>query len=292
MAGFDNEIRTGPMGLYLRPTELSSAIAELAARPRTIVAGGTDFYPARVGRTIDVDILDITAIAALRGIRDEGDHFRIGATTSWSEILAAPLPPCFDALKLAAREVGGQQIQNAGTICGNLCNASPAADGVPPLLALGAAVEVQGTAGPRTMPLDAFILGPRRVRRAVDELVTAVLVPKPATRNAGHFLKLGARRYLVISIVMAAACLEADEAGVVTRARVAIGACSPVAQRLEALEEALLGKDIASGLGSVVTPDHFAHLTPIDDVRATRAYRLEAAATVVSRLLDEVAGRL
>lgn len=280
------------MGLYLRPTELSSAIAELAARPRTIVAGGTDFYPARVGRTIDVDILDITAIPALRGIRDEGDHWRIGATTTWSDILAAPLPPCFDALKLAAREVGGQQIQNAGTICGNLCNASPAADGVPPLLALGAAVEVQGTAGPRTMPLDAFILGPRRVRRAVDELVTAVLIPKPAARHASHFLKLGARRYLVISIVMAAACVEADDAGVITQARVAIGACSPVAQRLESLEATLVGKDIASGLGSLVTREQLDPLAPIDDVRATRAYRLDAAVTVLSRLLDDIGARL
>jgi CO/xanthine dehydrogenase FAD-binding subunit len=96
-----------------------------------VLAGGTDFYPARVGRAIDEDILDITAIGELRGIAEDADGWRIGATTTWSELIETRLPPLFDGLKLAAREVGGRQIQNAGTIAGNLCNASPAADGVP-----------------------------------------------------------------------------------------------------------------------------------------------------------------
>lgn len=277
------------MGLYLRPTDLSAALAELAARPRTIVAGGTDFYPARLGRPLDTDILDITGIAALRGIRDEGDHWRLGATTTWTDVLEAALPACFDALKQAAREVGGRQIQNAGTLCGNLCNASPAADGVPALLALEASVEVQGTAGTRTAPLDAFILGPRRVRRAVDELVTGILVPKPAGRSVSRFAKLGARRYLVISIVMAAARLDLDDAGKITKACVAVGACSPVALRLPALEDALIGRTAAAGdLGLVVKPEHFEPLSPIDDVRASGEYRRDAALTVVRRVLDEL----
>src|ERR1700704_3379693 len=136
------------MGEYLRPDGLSEALAALR-RPLVVLAGGTDFYPARVGRAIDEDVLDITAIASLRGISAGAEGWRLGATTTWSELLDADLPPLFDGLKQAAREVGGRQIQNAGTLAGNLCNASPAADGVPCLLALDADIEIAGPAGRR-----------------------------------------------------------------------------------------------------------------------------------------------
>ena len=102
------------MGTYLRPNALDAALQALSARDWTILAGGTDFYPARVGRHIDEDILDITAIAELQGIAEADDHIRIGATTTWSDVIAADLPPSFRGLQLAAREVGGIQVQNAG----------------------------------------------------------------------------------------------------------------------------------------------------------------------------------
>ncbi len=277
------------MGLYLRPTDLAEALAALAESPMTVLAGGTDFYPARVGKPLADDILDVTALAPLRGIADAGDHVRIGATARWSEIVAAPLPPWFDGLKLAAREIGGVQIQNAGTIAGNLCNASPAADGVPPLLALDAAVELVSRRGRRVLPLSSFITGNRRTARAGDELLTAVLVPKPRRAARAGFAKLGARRYLVISIVMAAAVLEV-EGGRVAAARIAIGACSPVARRLPDLEAALAGRPCAPGLGGVVEGPLLAPLAPIDDVRGTAAYRRDAARTLIARLLDGLAG--
>src|SRR5258708_23073816 len=110
------------MGAYHRPRHLDEALSTLA-RPHIVLAGGTDFYPARVGRTIDEDVLDIGAIAALRGITADAQGWRLGATTTWSELIEADLPPLFDGLKQAAREVGGRQIQNAGTLAGNLCNA-------------------------------------------------------------------------------------------------------------------------------------------------------------------------
>jgi CO/xanthine dehydrogenase FAD-binding subunit len=277
------------MGLYLRPTDLGDALAALAESPLTVLAGGTDFYPARVGRPLADDILDVTALAALSGIVDAGDHLRIGATTRWSDILAAALPRWFDGLKQAAREVGGVQIQNAGTIAGNLCNASPAADGVPPLLALDAAVELVARRGRRVLPLADFITGNRRTARAPDELLTAVLVPKPRHPARAGFAKLGARKYLVISIVMASAVLEVAD-GCIAAARVAIGACAPVAQRLPLLEAALAGRRCAPGLGGAVEALHLASLAPIDDVRGTAAYRRDAARTVIARLLDELAG--
>src|SRR5215813_11955281 len=137
------------MGLYLRPRTIEEAVAALAAGGPTVLAGGTDFYPARVGRALDDDVLDITAIAALRGIREVDEHWRIGATTTWRDVIAAERPALFDGLKLAAREVGGAQIQNTGTVAGNLCNASPAADGIPPLLSLDATVELSSRSGIR-----------------------------------------------------------------------------------------------------------------------------------------------
>lgn len=276
------------MGLYLRPTELGEAVAALAERPMTLLAGGTDLYPACVGRPLSGDTLDIGGIADLRGITQLDDHFRLGATTTWSDLLAEPLPPWFDALKLAAREVGGVQIQNAGTIAGNLCNASPAADGIPALLALDASVELAACGKRRILPLPEFVLGNRRTARYPHEILTAVLVPKPRHEARAGFAKLGGRKYLVISIVMVAAMLEID-AERVAAARVAIGACSPVARRLPALEERLIGEVVGPGLGSRVLPEHLEVLSPIDDARGTAAYRLDAARTMVGRVLDHLA---
>jgi CO/xanthine dehydrogenase FAD-binding subunit len=277
------------MGSYLRPRALDAALRARAAGPCAVLAGGTDFYPARVGRTVEEDVLDLSALDELRGIRATGQGARIGALATWTELAAAPLPHWFEALKLAAREVGGQQIQNAGTIAGNLCNASPAADGVPPLLALGAEVELASVRGARTLPLGEFVLGNRRTACAADELVTAVIVPPWGDRTRSTFLKLGARRYLVISIAMVAAVIETDAHGAIARCGVAVGACSAVAQRLSALEAALAGRRLAPGIGAVVSPGHLAPLAPIDDVRATAAYRADAAVTLVSRALEQLA---
>ncbi len=104
-------------------------------------------------------ILDITALAGLRGVREEAAAYRIGALTTWSEVLTAPLPGAFDGLKRAAREIGGRQVQNAATLAGNICNASPAADGIPALLALEAEVELSAHDGMRRLPLASFVTG-------------------------------------------------------------------------------------------------------------------------------------
>jgi CO/xanthine dehydrogenase FAD-binding subunit len=278
-----------PMGSYLRPRALDDALRARAAGPCAVLAGGTDFYPARVGRGVEEDVLDLSALAALRGINVSADGVRIGALATWSDVIAAPLPRALDALKLAAREVGGVQIQNAGTVCGNLCNASPAADGVPPLRALGAEVELASVRGTRTLPLEGFVLGNRRTACAPDELMTGVRVPAWGERARSTFLKLGARRYLVISIAMVAAVVETDGQGAITRCGVAVGACSAVAQPLPALEAALAGRRLAPGIGAVVSSAHLAPLAPIDDIRAPAAYRGEAAATLVARALEKLA---
>lgn len=254
------------------------------ARPHSVLAGGTDFYPSRVGRAIEEDILDIGGIAALRGISVTAHGWRLGATTTWSEVIAADLPPLFDGLKQAAREVGGRQIQNAGTLAGNLCNASPAADGVPCLLTLDAEVEIASRMATRRMPLGQFISGARRTVLAPGELVISFHVPNPRRSARSAFLKLGARRYLVISIAMVAATLEITEDRIAA-ARIAVGACSAVAQRLPALEAALLGAPVDGYLADRIDRANLAPLAPIDDVRGSADYRRDAALVLLRRLL-------
>lgn len=275
---------------YLRPSSLNDALAALAARRFTILAGGTDFYPARVGQPVQTHILDITRVVQLRGIRDEGNLMRIGAAVTWGELIAAPLPPQinaqFDALRAAARAIGGVQIQNAGTVAGNLCNASPAADGVPPLLALGARVELASARGVREVALSDFVLGNRRTARQPHELVSAVLVPKWRAGTRSVFLKLGQRKYLVISIAMVSVVMALDDAGRVALCGIAVGACSAVAQRLPALEARLRGVRARDAAG-LATAEDLRGLTPIDDVRGSAAYRLDAALTLVRQAIAQ-----
>jgi len=156
---------------YERPASLDDATRLLAGGGWQVLAGGTDVYPAHVGRPLQRPLLDIGGIASLRGIRRTPAGWTIGAATTWTDVLRAELPPLFDALKLAGREVGGVQIQNTATVAGNLCNASPAADGTPVLMALDADVVLRGAGGERRVPAVDFVLGNRRTACAPHELV-------------------------------------------------------------------------------------------------------------------------
>lgn len=276
---------------YERPRTLREACQLLAGdagpalRP---LAGGTDLHAAHVGRPLGESLLDLSGIAELRGIREEADAWLLGATTTWTDVLRAELPPLFDGLKAAAREVGGVQVQNAGTLAGNVCNASPAADGMPALLALDAQVLLASAVGERRLPLAEFVLGPRRTARRPDELVTGLRVPKRGPDARSAFLKLGGRRYLVISIAMVAVVVDVDGEGACTHAAVAVGSCAPVARRLPSLETRLVGLAPADWADALQAAD-LAPLAPIDDVRASAGYRLDAVATLVRRALQSVA---
>jgi CO/xanthine dehydrogenase FAD-binding subunit len=270
--------------LFLRPTTLHEATRALSEGGQ-VLAGGTDFFPALGIRPVTSTVIDVSRIAELRGIHLSGDHVRIGGATTWSEIVAAPLPRCFDGLRAAAREVGGVQIQNRGTVAGNLCNASPAADGIPPLLILDAEVELASASAIRRLLLKDFLVGNRKTQRRPDEILSSIVVPLRLQDAPSIFLKLGARRYLVISISMVAALLRDDGNGCVGAARIAVGSCSATAQRLLELERALVGQPLRPELSSVVVPTHLAPLSPIDDVRATAAYRRDATLTLIRRAL-------
>lgn len=282
---------SGDPSLYLKPKTLSDAVALLASSGGEILAGGTDFFPGLGQSLPQGDVVDITELREIRGISEQDKYIRFGALTTWTEVIGSPLPRCFDALKAAAREIGSVQIQNRGTIAGNLCNASPAADGVPPLLALDAEVELVSSTGKRRVPLAAFIIGNRKTLRKSDEILAAVLVPCGLENATSTFLKLGARKYLVISISMVAAIVAIETSGRITAARVAVGSCSAVARRLFQLEADLLGHFADTHIGALVRLEHLVDLSPIDDVRATAAYRRDASLTLVRRALEACVGR-
>ncbi len=276
------------MNAYHRPESLKDALALIADNPLTLAAGCTDLFPATEFQELPGAVLDLTGIAGLRGITTGTDGWRIGATTTWSDVIAADLPAAFDMLKQAAAEVGSVQIQNAGTIAGNLCNASPAADGVPPLLALDAEVELSSINGQRRVPLDAFLTGVRRTALQSGEIVSAILVPGKAGHGRSGFAKLGARKYLVISIAMVAVRLI-EEHGNVSEIALSVGACGAVATRLTDLESRLTGQSVA-GLAEKIDKKYLAEtLTPISDLRGDAAYRITAATELLRRTVTDLA---
>jgi CO/xanthine dehydrogenase FAD-binding subunit len=274
---------------FEQPETVAEALRGLALGTFRPLAGGTDLYPAFVGRAIDTPLVDLTRIRTLRGIRAEPDGWWFGATITWADVLRAELPACFDALKQAAREIGGEQIQNAATLGGNLCNASPAADGTPVWLALDAQVLLQSARGERRLPVAEFVLGNRRTARAANELLTGIFVPQRSAQARSVFAKLGSRRYLVIAITMLALVVDVDASGRVSAAGVAVGSCSACAKRLAGLEARLLGVPLAGLAQLNVGAADLAPLSPIDDVRASAVYRLDATQTLLRRALQELA---
>lgn len=269
---------------YHSPKTMEEAFAALNGPDVAVIAGGTDWFPQSGDRLTDKSLLDVTGLPGFRGIARTSDGWRIGAATTWTDIINADLPACFDGLKAAAKEVGSLQIQNTGTVAGNLCNASPAADGVPPLLTLNAQIELISVEGTRTIPLTDFITGVRRTTLAPRELVAAILIPDTQSFRAG-FLKLGSRRYMVISIAMVAALIR-TEGGRIVEARVAAGACSPVAIRLPALEQRLIGHCAATPVA--ITEADLAPLSPLTDLRGSGLYRLQSVDELLHRLITDL----
>jgi len=270
---------------HYRPASLTDALSYLHLGGVRIIAGGTDYYPSLGDTESKTPVLDITAIDELHGITHDESGVHIGALCSWTDIVNANLPPAFRALQLAAIEVGSVQIQNRATIAGNLCNASPAADGVPPLLVLNASVTLASVSGTRTLLLTDFIQGSRNIQKNFDEILTKISIPVASCQGVGDFIKLGARKYLVISIAMVA-CRVLVEEGVFRSVAISVGSCSEVATRLEDIESALKGQPATVETITKHVADRINQLAPIDDVRSSADYRKDAAVTLIKRSLQ------
>jgi CO/xanthine dehydrogenase FAD-binding subunit len=273
---------------FERPQSLEEALGLLQNQQWQVLAGGTDIYPAIGSKLHEYDVLDISRLSEIKGITLNKKGCRIGALTTWREIWQAQLPPAFYALQQAAREVGSIQIQNSATIAGNLCNASPAADGVPPLMVLDAQIELTSLNGTRHLPISEFILGNRQTALNEGEIVSAIIIPNQSLLGKSHFSKLGARRYLVISIAMVAVRLIMNDNRIRGLA-VSVGSCSVVARRLKALELALVGKSLSELDELAWGDDFFVDISPIDDVRATKKYRKDAIKPLIIRAIRAAA---
>jgi CO/xanthine dehydrogenase FAD-binding subunit len=268
---------------YFQPKSLGEALSIAGQQVCLVLAGGTDIFPAHATKPIAAAVLDLSCVADLERIEEHQEEWVMGAGVTWTDVVQADLPPAFKALQQAAGEVGSLQIQNRGTVIGNLCNASPAADGVPPLLVLNAEVTLASRFTRRRLPLDQFILGNRRTARETDEIAVSLHIPKSSLIGRSAFVKLGARKYLVISIAMVAARVAVNADGLISDCALAVGSCAPVAKRLRRLEQSLIGQKMGAEMN--IPPELLDGLSPIDDVRGTARYRKDAVKELVKRAI-------
>ncbi|MDY0746883.1 FAD binding domain-containing protein [Paucibacter sp. R3-3] len=267
---------------YFRAHQLDAALQQLASRPLRIVCGATDCYAETGAPPTQTDWLDISLIDALRGISQQGEELRIGAATSWDCIDRSELLPA--SLREAAHSIGSLQIRLQGTIGGNLCHASPVADGVPALLSLGACVELASVSGVRRLPLEQFLLGRRSTALRPDEILSAVLFDASQVAQPSAFVKLTNRDGTALAVVSTAVRLRWQPQGVLAQAFIAVGGASEVPARLRSLEEDMEGLR-AEDLLRAVQAATLAELAPIDDCRGGAAQRLQLARVALERAL-------
>lgn len=257
----------------LTPKSLDEALAMRAERPDAMpLAGGTDVMVFLEAGTIDPPaFLDLWNLPKLRWISDDGRT--IGAGATWTDV--ARHPAVLPVIRECALTVGALQIQNRGTVGGNIVNASPAGDSLPLWLVLDAEIEVASVRGRRRVPAASFWTGYRKTALAPDELVVAVHVPD-VSGDRVHYRKVGTRLAQAISKVVLAGRLRVRE-GVVVEARVALGSVAPIPVRARAVEAALVGRPVDPSAAKDVLAD----IAPIDDVRSTASYRRAVATRIV-----------
>jgi CO/xanthine dehydrogenase FAD-binding subunit len=279
------------------PASLSEAFARLAGStaddPLMPIAGGTDVMVRITGEIGEppARLLDLWRLDELRGITGDGDAVTLGALTTYTEIRrSAPCREHLPALVEAAATIGAAQIQNRGTLGGNIANASPAGDTLPVLLALDAEIVVGGPRGERTVPASDFWVAYRRTPLAPDELILRVRIPVRGGREA-RFRKIGTRRAQAISkVVIAVSWRERPGAPEWRDVRVALGSVADRPIRAGAAEAALEGAAPTPGAADQAAEAVAAEIHPIDDVRSTADYRRVVAARALHRIVRDVGG--
>jgi carbon-monoxide dehydrogenase medium subunit len=277
-----------------RPASLGEALELLKTlenvRP---IAGGTDLLPLMRDRTIAVEeIVDIQSLHELKGITVEDGALRIGALTTLTEILESPLvAEKVPVLREAVGHIGSVQTRNQGTLAGNLCNASPAADSAPALMILGALARIASGKGVRKLPVEELFAGPKMNSLGKDELVTEILVPELSPGSGAAFEKLGRRRGITLAVVNAAAYLEID-GKICVDARIALGAIAATPIRLPEVEDTYKGKELTPEAIEESSRTCYALVSPVDDVRASAEYRREMACVLVKRAIAKAKTRV
>jgi carbon-monoxide dehydrogenase medium subunit len=283
------------------PAGLDEALAVLAA-DRAVNDGTSGTLPLAGGTNMIVDLrarriapnrlVSLAKLGSLRGIRIDDGRLVMGGGTTISDILhdrrLAEHAPC---LVEQARVFGGQMVRNTATVAGNICSGSPAADTVPALMALDAAVELTSKEGARVVPLSAFFLGVKEDVRRSDELVTEVSWDLPPAHSTSLFYKLARRRGDAITVVGIAVAMTV-EAGKCSAVRIALGAVAPVVKRAAAAEAMLAGNALTPELIDAAAGQAAEETDPIDDLRASAEYRRHGVKVLTRRLVAEAWQRL
>ncbi|EKD39938.1 MAG: hypothetical protein ACD_75C00239G0002, partial [uncultured bacterium] len=252
-----------------------------------VFAGGTDLLIWLRGRRIDPpSLINLAKIETLRGIGEDSHWLRIGAGTSHAALLDDPrITTMFSVLSQALQTLGSPHIRRMGTIGGNIVTASPAGDTLPPLQVLDAEVELCSVAGMRRMVISDFILAPGKTALRPGEILTAVFLPKPADHVFQHFEKVGLRSAMACAIASLAAVIGVSPDGRIESARLAWGSVGPTVARIPAIEAALIGETLSRKTLESVIPLVATGISPLDDVRASTAYRRLVAGNLLLRLM-------
>jgi CO/xanthine dehydrogenase FAD-binding subunit len=280
---------------YEAPVTVEAASKLLLAGGATarVLAGGTDLLvQLKTGQTDPELVVDLKHIEALRTITVDAAGFRIGAAVSGAELREHPaLRLSWPGVVEAANLIGSTQIQGRATLGGNLCNASPAADSVPALIAAGAEVTVHGPGGTRRLAVEDVVLAPRKTALAPGEFVAAFHLPAPPKGSADAYLRFIPRTEMDIAVVGCGVAVGTDAAGVITSARVGLGAVAPRPLLVKAAGDALVGSRCdAAALARMAAAVREA-CTPIDDKRGTVAFRTDVAGTIARRTAEAAYAR-
>ena len=285
-------LRAIPQIEYHRPTGLREAfklLSELKEGYR-IIAGGTDLVPAArrgaMSSSSGTHIVDINSVKELDYIAKDDSLIRIGAITKISEIGTSPvIREHLAILADAASQLGSLQIRNQGTIGGNLCNASPAADTAPPLLVLDAKVGLRGIDKQRLVPLREFFTAPGKTILASGEILAEIQIPVPESTASFCFIKLGRRNAFTLSVVSVAMVVGVKD-GIFDDVRIALGAVAPTPIRASKAEEYLIGEKVREQVIDEGAKIVATEVKPISDVRASKQYRRDMSYILTKRAIN------
>ncbi len=272
---------------YHAPANVKDAVKLMAGSKGAtqILAGGTDLLVRmRSGLAEPDNIIDIKRIKEMKTIAKDGKGFKIGAAVSAAEMNEhAGLSKAWPGLVEAAGLIGSTQVQGRATIAGNLCNASPAADSVPAMVAAGAKALIRGPKGTRKVPVERICTAPGRTVLKKGELMEAIIVPAKPARSGDAYLRFIPRTEMDIAVVGVGICLTLDAKGVCTAARVSLGAVAPTVLLLSKAARALIGTTVDDAALDALASACSAAANPIDDKRGTKEFRTHIAGVLARR---------
>jgi carbon-monoxide dehydrogenase medium subunit len=279
----------------IMPSNVDECLRALGERggEAKLVAGGTDLLPQlKNGLLKPACVVDLSGVAVLRRLeRGDGGSLRIGPSVTARTLERDPgVRSAYPALAESAALIGSIQVRNLATVGGNVCNAAPSADMVPPLLALDAEAVIAGPKGQRRVPLGSFFTGVRRTVLGPDELLLEIVVPAPVPRSGGHYLRHTPRRELDIAVVGVASQVTLSD-GVCARARIALAAVAPTPLRATAAEQALEGRPLTASLIERAAALAVDAARPISDQRGSADYRRHLVRVLTRRTLTTALAR-